>query len=217
MPRHYDDDYGTARRGISGATRVEYEYGDGSSETHSMSRKPPASPSRYITKTQDGEVPEGVTVTSKPRASGALRRKFIEHLGTAFADEYITKEEFDARHAEADKAETDAELRVLISDLPSLPAPKVEEKPLTWKKFKKDFWGSVTAVWNSGTGTATKYALFVLTFSGGIALAIVPAFVLLAPRHPLPLAMGLGIFTIVAGVFWTIANITALVNYVDNL
>jgi hypothetical protein len=220
MPRQYDDDYVTARRPITpgGPAKVEYSYADGSSETHTVSKKGPTPPSKYISKNQDGEVPEGVKITAKPRASGALRRTFIQHLGTAYADEYITKEEFDARHAEADKALTDAELRVLIADLPSLPAPKQQDKPkLTWKKIKTDLHKTVGSFWESGLGIFTKFALFTISYIGGLTIGVLPSVVLLAGvKHGTSLHQGIAAVTIIAGVVWTVANIVGTIYVVEH-
>lgn len=221
MPHQYDDDYyvSSMRRPINSGgpvTGVEYQYSDGSSEKHTVSKKGPNPPSKYISKNQDGEVPDGVKVTAKPRASGALRRTFIEHLGTAFADEYITKEEFDARHAEADKAETDAELRVLIADLPNLPAPKETEKPrLTWKKIKADLHKTAGDYWKSGLGIFTKFALFTVSYTSALVLGVLPSVVLLGVHHPTALHKGLAAVTIIAGVVWTVANIVGTIYVVE--
>jgi hypothetical protein len=200
-------------------SRVEYQYADGSSETRTqdVQRKGPPPPSKYISKNQDGVVPEGIKVTGKPRASGALRRTFINHLSTAYADEYITKEEFDARHAEADKAETDAELRVLIADLPSLPAPKVEEPKLTWRQMRRDMYRHASNFWRTGAGMFTVYALFVVSYIGAVSTAVLTSTTMLSGvKHPSGLHAGLAVVGIVAGVVWFVATVVGMINYIDN-
>lgn len=215
--RDYDADYLRDRVSVKPGSKknpvkTTYEYTDGSEESHTITRKGPPPPSKYIAGNQDGPTPEGVHITSTPRTNGELRRKYTAHLDDMYTDERISEEERDARKALAEKAETDAELRLLISDLPGLPVKEEPQPKLTWAKIKKDFIGSVTQFWNSGVGTFAKFALFVSSFVGAIALGVIPACVLLGGvHHPSGVSLGVSITCIGAAVVWIVANIVGLI------
>lgn len=63
--------------------------------------------------------------SERMRASDADREKVVERLRTAMGEGRLTLAEFDERTAEAYKAQTYAELNVLLSDLP---APATHER-----------------------------------------------------------------------------------------
>lgn len=214
------DEYGrrTPRKAVSRGEpiRVDYTYADGSQESQAVTRKGPDPKPKYISGTQDGPVPEGVNITAKPRASGALRRTFTTHLNQMLAEERIDAEEHATREALALKAETDAELRVLIADLPGLP---VEEKPEPKKTFadrRREFCKAVAKAWDSNLGSIVKYFLIGLSFASAVATAVIPTCVLLTNvHHPSGMAVGLSVTSIVAGIIWFVVSIVVLIEVVD--
>jgi len=81
-------------------------------------------------------VPSGVHFTDKPRVSGAVRERYLNHLREACAQEYIDVPEMSARMYVMMIANTEDELKFLIHDLPALPEAKeeVKEKQPSYKR-----------------------------------------------------------------------------------
>src|SRR6185503_14666818 len=81
-------------------------------------------------------VPSGVHFTDKPRVSGAVRERYLNHLREACAQEYIDVPEMSARMDVMMIANTEDELKFLIHDLPALPEAKeeVKEKQPSYKR-----------------------------------------------------------------------------------
>jgi len=71
-------------------------------------------------------VPSGVHFTDKPRVSGAVRERYLNHLREACAQEYIDVPEMSARMDAMMIANTEEELKFLIHDLSTL--PEIKEK-----------------------------------------------------------------------------------------
>ena len=71
-------------------------------------------------------VPPGVHFTDKPRVSGAIRERYLDHLREACQHEYIDVAEMTARMDAMMIANTEDELKFLIHDLPALPEAKEE-------------------------------------------------------------------------------------------
>lgn len=68
--------------------------------------------------------PEDVTILDGHRRVGATQRDiYLNHLGDLHARGYLSTEEFDARQAAAQKAETEYDLNRLIADTPGLAEP----------------------------------------------------------------------------------------------
>lgn len=73
--------------------------------------------------------PEGVHFAKSQRVSGELRSRYLDHLRTCYGDERLDLAELEARMREVMSAATEAELKLLICDLPSLPLPPVKTVP----------------------------------------------------------------------------------------
>jgi hypothetical protein len=76
-------------------------------------------------------IPPGVNFTDKPRVSGALRERYLNHLRELCGQEYVDVPEMSARMDAMMIANTEDELAFLIHDLPALPEAKeeVEKQP----------------------------------------------------------------------------------------
>jgi len=73
-------------------------------------------------------IPPGVNFTDKPRISGLLRERYLDHLREACQHEYVGVLEMTARMDAMMIANTEDELKFLIHDLPALPEMKEEVK-----------------------------------------------------------------------------------------
>lgn len=111
-------------------------------------------------------VPPGVHFTDKPRVSGAVRERYLNHLREACAQEYIDVPEMSARMDAMMTANTEEELKFLIHDLSTLPEIKVKEI----KKEQSSFIGSAREEVTRSTIWATLAAAIAIGVPAGSGL-----------------------------------------------
>lgn len=104
---------------------------------------------------------------SQIRIGRSDRDKYIEHLSNMYAEDRLTKDEFEERKNKAMEARIPSDLSVLVNDLPPLPLPKTEkpkppaslmapgQRPPTPADYTPEWWEN----WVFGGGIALIIAL----------------------------------------------------------
>lgn len=150
----------------------------------------------YYYSPQELARPEDVNIVKGTRVGHADRDRTVQHIKQAADNGYLTETEAAARMTHADKAETNAQLRDLTSDLPAPIDTRTWVQRFDWK---------------------TPVVLIPVGFALSLMVAIIPSATMnqmkLFPHEPF--ALGIGIATIVIGVIGFILSLGWLISEID--
>jgi hypothetical protein len=120
-------------------------------------------------------VPQGVHIEhGQQRASNILRDRYINALTECHVDGRLNDAEHKAREQAAEKAVTEADLRLLLDDLPGLPLTRSEEETAKQKRArKKAERGHEGSIWSRKE--EVRIFTYLLMIATGVATTLVPA------------------------------------------
>lgn len=171
---------------------------------------PPPAPRQAVSSRPE---PEGVQILDNHRRVGdAQRNTYLEYLSDLHARGYLPAEEFEARKNAALNAEVEYDLNRLISDTPGL----VEPNPGSVKRALR----SPAALISWFTANKDSPVLAVIAFAlWGMAsvcwASVVPGLLGFYATPQSGFAISMVVFFIVSAVLSVIAEIVAIVAYVD--
>jgi hypothetical protein len=164
--------------------------------------------------------PAGVNLLrGHTRATNVLRDRYENWVHDCWAAGQLNDDEHDARVAAVRAGVVDADLQMLLADLPPLPATKKQQKDADAeaKKVKKNEAGlraKVKKMWGNCT---FRLCCHVTIIAGFLALAITPAAVLTGQKHPPAGTNGIIAVTTVFGALGAMLAIVLMCVWLDGV
>jgi hypothetical protein len=131
-------------------------------------------------------LPGNVTIIKgHRRASEVSRQRYISHLNTLHAQGHMSEPEWHARTDAAQHAEVEADLGMLLGDLPPLPMPEEQkEAKASAKAAKKAAKASLPGRWKRWP--ILRVAVYIATMATGWTIAFGPMSYILNLKHNVP-------------------------------
>ena len=201
----------------------EHVYSDGARHAEQREVTPPPPPPASFEEGKmlpghllhDVPVPEGVDMRTRKRVSRAERDKYVAHIRMCYEDDRMDEREFTRRMELASAAVTEADLQILMHDLPGFPGPEPEADPTVTEQVRKalgrlaaDPLAFLKELW-------VRIVFIALSFMGSVVLAVIPAVALMSNHHS-RMAEAVATLCIIAGAIWFIVTFVWMAITIEN-